>query len=197
MNVARSFAPLLAVAIIESVGNSWCFAMNAICFIPMIHIMAAVRIPNATTQQEKRRKHRDDFSTTFAKYQVLKEVLPQVACLSILVMPSVALLPAISLKGSELVSFWFYVFRFGVWSGCCCRAYAEKQAESLITSPLSGWAGGLRIGLPYFPALESLGSEWICALAAGAALTFSLAAANNAVQRKAPNIYRGRFSPCT
>ena len=194
MNVARSFAPLLAVAIIESVGNSWCFAMNAICFIPMIYIMAVVRIPNATTQQEREESTGMTSRQLFAKYQVLKEVLPQVACLSILVMPSVALLPAISLKGSELVSFGS--MSSGLGFGAVAAAVLMQKNKRIINHVTTVWMGGwiTCIGFAVLPALESLGSQWICALVAGAALTFSLAAANNAVQRKAPNIYRGRFS---
>ena len=194
MNVARSFAPLLAVAIIESVGNIWCFAMNAICFIPLIYIMAVVRIPNATTQQEREESTGMTSRQLFAKYQVLKEVLPQVACLSILVMPSVALLPAISLKGSELVSFGS--MSSGLGFGAVAAAVLMQKNKRIINHVTTVWMGGwiTCIGFAVLPALESLGSQWICALVAGAALTFSLAAANNAVQRKAPNIYRGRFS---
>ena len=53
MNVARSIAPMLAVFIIESFSATWCFAMNAICFIPMIAVMAVVKIPNRTTSEER------------------------------------------------------------------------------------------------------------------------------------------------
>ena len=53
MNVARSIAPMVAVFIIESFSAIWCFAMNAICFIPMIAVMAVVKIPNRTTSEQR------------------------------------------------------------------------------------------------------------------------------------------------
>ena len=53
MNVARSIAPMVAVFIIESFSATWCFAMNAICFIPMIAVMAVVKIPNRTTSEQR------------------------------------------------------------------------------------------------------------------------------------------------
>ncbi len=120
----------------------------------------------------KRRKHRDDFSTTFAKYQVLKEVLPQVACLSILVMPSVALLPAISLKGSELVSFGS--MSSGLGFGAVAAAVLMQKNKRIINHVTTVWMGGwiTCIGFAVLPALESLGSQWICALVAGCRINF-------------------------
>ena len=55
MNVARSIAPMLAVLIIEGFSATWCFAMNAVCFIPMIAVMAIVKIPNRTTSGKRGR----------------------------------------------------------------------------------------------------------------------------------------------
>ncbi|MCD8340421.1 MAG: MFS transporter, partial [Burkholderiales bacterium] len=105
MNIARSVAPMIAVGIIEAVGAGFCFFVNAIAFLPMIYIMAVVRIPNRTTEKEREQSKYMTSRELFIKYQVLKDVLPQVGCLSIFIMPAVALLPAISLKGSELMSF--------------------------------------------------------------------------------------------
>lgn len=93
MNVARSIAPMLAVLIIEGFSATWCFAMNAVCFIPMIAVMAIVKIPNRTTSEEREESVGVTSRQLFMTYPILREILPQVACLSILVMPAVALLP--------------------------------------------------------------------------------------------------------
>ncbi len=194
MNVARSLAPLLAVAIIESVGDTWCFALNGFCFIPMIFIMAVVKIPNKTTQKEREESLGVTSRELFSRYRILREVLPQVACLSIFVMPAVALLPAISLKGEELVSFGS--MSSGLGFGAVAAAVLMQKNKRIIDHVTTVWMGGwvTCIGFAVLPALDTLASQWICAVIAGAALTFSLAAANNAVQKRAPNIYRGRFS---
>ena len=104
------------------------------------------------------------------------------------------MLPAISLKGSELVSFGS--MSSGLGFGAVAAAVLMQKNKRIINQVTTVWMGGwiTCIVFAVLPALDSLGSQWICALIAGAALTFSLAAANNAVQRKAPNIYRGRFS---
>ena len=194
MNVARSIAPLLAVLIIESFSAGWCFAINAVCFIPMIIVMAIIRIPNASSSEEREQSVKMTSRALFMRYRILKEVLPQVACLSILVMPAVAMLPAISLKGSELMSFGS--MSSGLGFGAVAAAVLMQKNKSLINRVTTVWMGGwiTCIGFALLPALDTISSQWICAVVAGAALTFSLAAANNSIQRNAPNMYRGRFS---
>lgn len=71
-----------------------------------------------------------------------------------------------------------------------------QRNRGIIDHVTTVWMGGwvTCIGFAALPALDSLTSQWLCALVAGASLTFSLASANNLVQSRAPNIYRGRFS---
>lgn len=194
MNVARSVAPMLAVFIIETFSATWCFALNAACFIPMIAVMAIVRIPNRTTKEQRKESAKMSSAALFMRYPILREVLPQVACLSILVMPAVALLPAISLKGSELMSFGS--MSSGLGFGAVAAAVLMQKNRRLIHHVTTVWMGGwvTCIAFAVLPALDTLTSQWLCALVGGAALTFALAAANNLVQCRAPDIYRGRFS---
>lgn len=194
MNVARSCAPLIAVFIIESAGATWCFALNALCFIPMIAVMALIRIPNRASKEERMEASETSWRELFAKFPVLREVLPQVAALSVFVMPSVALLPAISLKGSELTSFGS--MSSGLGFGAVAAALLIQKNRRLIAQVTTVWAGGwvTCISFAVLPSLETIISQWLCAVTGGAALTFSLAAANNLVQSRAPNVYRGRFS---
>lgn len=194
MNIARSVAPMFAVFIIESVGATWCFAMNAVCFIPMIALMRIIRIPNRTTEEERKESVNMSSVELFVRYRILRDILPQVACLSILVMPAVALLPAISLKGSELLSFGS--MSSGLGFGAVAAAVLMQRNRGIIDHVTTVWMGGwvTCIGFAVLPALDTLTSQWLCALIAGASLTFSLASANNLVQSRAPNIYRGRFS---
>lgn len=194
MNVARSIAPMVAVFIIESFSATWCFAMNAICFIPMIAVMAVVKIPNRTTSEQREESVGVTSRQLFMTYPILREVLPQVACLSILVMPAVALLPAISLKGSELMSFGS--MSSGLGFGAVATAVLMQRNRRIIHHVTTVWTGGwvTCIAFAVLPALETVTSQWLCALVAGGSLTFALAAANNLVQCKAPDIYRGRFS---
>ena len=194
MNVARSIAPMVAVFIIESFSATWCFAMNAICFIPMIAVMAVVKIPNRTTSEQREESVGVTSRQLFMTYPILREVLPQVACLSILVMPAVALLPAISLKGSELMSFGS--MSSGLGFGAVAAAVLMQRNRRIIHHVTTVWTGGwvTCIAFAVLPALETVTSQWLCALVAGGSLTFALAAANNLVQCKAPDIYRGRFS---
>ncbi len=194
MNVARSIAPMVAVGIIEYAGTFLCFAINAVCFLPMIYIMAIVRIPNSTTESERIESTSMTSKELFMRYRVLREVLPQVACLSVFVMPAVALLPAISLEGRELISFGS--MSSGLGFGAVAAAVLMQRNKSIIEHVTTVWMGGwvCCIAFAVLPALQTLESQWLCALVAGGALTFSLAAANNSVQRKAPNQYRGRFS---
>ena len=194
MNVARSIAPMVAVFIIESFSATWCFAMNAICFIPMIAVMAVVKIPNRTTSEQREESVGVTSRQLFMTYPILREVLPQVACLSILVMPAVALLPAISLKGSELMSFGS--MSSGLGFGAVAAAVLMQRNRLIIHHVTTVWTGGwvTCIAFAVLPALETVTSQWLCALVAGGSLTFALAAANNLVQCKAPDIYRGRFS---
>ena len=192
MNVARSIAPMVAVFIIESFSATWCFAMNAICFIPMIAVMAVVKIPNRTTSEQREESVGVTSRQLFMTYPILREVLPQVACLSILVMPAVALLPAISLKGSELMSFGS--MSSGLGFGAVAAAVLMQRNRRIIHHVTTVWTGGwvTCIAFAVLPALETVTSQWLCALVAGGSLTFALAAANNLVQCKAPDIYRGR-----
>ncbi len=194
MNVARSIAPVFAVFIIESVGATWCFGFNAFCFIPMLVVMAVVKIPNRTTQKEREESVGMTSRQLFTNYRILREILPQVACLSILVMPAVALLPAISLKSDALASFGS--MSSGLGFGAVAAAVLMQKNKGLINHVTTVWMGGwiTCIAFATLPALDTIMSQWICAMVAGAALTFSLASANNLVQSRAPNMYRGRFS---
>ncbi len=194
MNIARSIAPFFAVAMIEFAGSALCFAINAVCFLPMIYIMAVIRIPNRTTQQEREENKNISSRELFVRYRVLREVLPQVACLSILIMPAVALLPAISLQESELVSFGS--MSSGLGFGAVAAALLMQKNKKLIEHITTVWMGGwiCCIAFAVLPVLSTIESQWLCALVAGGALTFSLVAANNAVQQRAPDIFRGRFS---
>ncbi len=194
MNIARSIAPFFAVAIIEFAGSALCFAVNALCFLPMIYIMAVVKIPNRTTQQEREEHKNVSSRELFVRYRVLREVLPQVACLSVLIMPAVALLPAISLQESELVSFGS--MSSGLGFGAVAAALLMQKNRKIIERITTVWMGGwvCCIAFAVLPVLTTIESQWLCALVAGGALTFSLVAANNAVQQRAPDVYRGRFS---
>lgn len=194
MNVSRAVAPMIAVAIMEWASPGWCFVFNTLAFLPMILIMAIVKIPNKTTQEERRESVKMSSFRLFKEYRVLREVLPQIACLSIFVMPAVSLLPAISLKDAELMSFGS--MSSGLGFGAIMAAILMQREKRLIravtTVLVAGWI--CSIAFAVLPALESLISQWICAAIAGGALTFSLASANNAIQSGAPNMYRGRFS---
>ncbi len=194
MNIARSVAPMIAVGIIEAVGSGFCFLANAVAFLPMIYIMAVVRIPNRTTEVERKQSLGMTSKELFLKYQVLKDVLPQVGCLSIFIMPAVALLPAISLKDAELVSFGS--MSSGLGFGAVAAAVLIQKNKKIIDQITTVWLGGwiCCIAFAVLPALTTIESQWLCALVAGGALTFAFAASNNAIQKKAPNMYRGRFS---
>ena len=71
-----------------------------------------------------------------------------------------------------------------------------QRNRRIIHHVTTVWTGGwvTCIAFAVLPALETVTSQWLCALVAGGSLTFALAAANNLVQCKAPDIYRGRFS---
>ncbi|MFR5389500.1 MFS transporter [Parasutterella sp.] len=137
-------------------------------------------------RQAERREYFRPFDYLFSEY--CRGVL------SILVMPAVALLPAISLKGSELMSFGS--MSSGLGFGAVAAAVLMQRNRRIIHHVTTVWTGGwvTCIAFAVLPALETVTSQWLCALVAGGSLTFALAAANNLVQCKAPDIYRGRFS---
>lgn len=194
MNVARSVAPMIAVFIIESFSATWCFALNSVCFLPMIAVMGIIKIPNRTSKEERQESLGMTSRKLFMTYPILREILPQVACLSVLVMPAVALLPAISLKGSELLSFGS--MSSGLGFGAVAAAVLMQKNKRIIHHVTTVWMGGwiTCIAFAALPALDTITSQWLCALVGGGSLTFALAAANNLVQCRAPNVYRGRFS---
>lgn len=194
MNVSRVVAPMLAVFIIEVSDPTWCFAFNTLCFIPMILLMAIAKIPNRTTEKERRESVSMGVVELFKRYRILREVLPQVACLSVFIMPSVSLLPAISLKSAELLSFGS--MSSGLGFGAVAAAILMQRDKRLLRKVTTLWMAGwvCCISFATIPTLETLISQWLCASVGGASLTFALSAANNAIQSHAPAMYRGRFS---
>lgn len=194
MNVGRAVAPMLAVFIIEALSPGYCFAFNALCFIPMILLMAIVRIPNRSTQEERQESVSMRTIPLLKTYPILLEVLPQMACLSVFVMPSVSLLPALSLQDNSLVSFGS--MSSGLGFGAVAAALLMQKNARFLKETGTVWLAGWLccICFAVLPTLQTIGSQWICAASAGATITFAFAAANSAIQRGAPNKYRGRFS---
>ncbi|MBQ8828511.1 MAG: MFS transporter [Burkholderiaceae bacterium] len=194
MNVSRVIAPMIAVFIIEVASPTWCFVLNTGCFIPMILFMAFIKIPNRASDKERVESVSMSFWELFHRYKILKEVLPQVACLSVFIMPAVSLLPAISIEDSALLSFGS--MSSGLGFGAVASAILMQKEKlfftRLTTLLASSWV--CCIAFAVLPTLNTLISQWLCASIAGASLTLALASANNAIQNQAPNMYRGRFS---
>lgn len=95
---------------------------------------------NRTTSEQREESVGVTSRQLFMTYPILREVLPQVACLSILVMPAVALLPAISLKGSELMSFGS--MSSGLGFGAVAAAVLMQRNRRIIHHVTTVWTGG-------------------------------------------------------
>jgi MFS family permease len=142
VNAGRAIGPALAGWAVATVGEGWCFALNALSFLGTFYALWVMKVPpQATTPPGGHRAHlREGLRYAWATPHV-RALLLMLGCSSLLAMPYVTLLPVVAsevLHGGATLFGWLQALA-GV------GAFAGATALLLRRGGLGGLAR--RIGL--------------------------------------------------
>jgi MFS family permease len=93
VHIARFVGPLLAGWLIPFRNENVCFAFNAVTYVPLLVVLALLRMDSKAVGADGRGELRSGFAYAF-KTPVIRAVLVSVAVVSLFGMPHAALLPA-------------------------------------------------------------------------------------------------------
>ncbi len=196
-NLARIAGPALGGTLIATVGEGWCFAVNAILLLPVIAALLAIRARPAARPRDRSSTLASEVGAAARHVlgdPILWALLGGLAVASIVGMPYTVLLPSFAARVLEAGAETFGILNAAVAVGAIASALilASRSDEQ----GLDAWllASGLlfAVGLVGLAASTDLGWAMISLAAIGGGFMFLMAATNTLVQLRVPDALRGR-----
>jgi MFS family permease len=196
-NLSRVVGPLLAGLTLAAWGSFWCFFFNAISFLPLIFVLRIIRKrqqPPAETGQILARLA-EGFRYVRTQ-RVILLLLAVVAAASLFGFPFISLMPMVAraLYGHN-DAHGLGVLMGGIGAGALAGSLALAARTPPLTTAMRAIVAalatfGAALGLVAFVRAEALvvGLLFVC----GAAMVYSVALCNTALQQLSPDPMRGR-----
>jgi len=193
---SRVIGPAVAGLLVAAVGESWCFALNALSFLAVLGGLQMMKLQIVTQIKAgsawESVKEGIHFAFTHPQIRML---MLMVAFTSFFAMPYTVLMPIIADRilhgGSQTMGILMGLSGVGSVVGALRLAAMKPQGERAYL-----WVGGAAMGFGLSLVLFSFAKVWwlsgLLLIPAGFCMVSQMATSNTLVQTLAPNKLRGR-----
>jgi MFS family permease len=190
-NLSRALGPLLAGVTLAAWGNFWCFFLNAISFLPLIHVLGTIRDRQQRAVSAEAMLTRLAAGFRYVRGERLVLILLGIMMSSSLFgYPVVTLLPMLA-RGAADLGWLMGAFGIGALLSALALAIrlpALERMPRVIAVALTLFGAAL-FAIPFARSAPLLLALLV---AAGAAMVTCYALINTSIQQRTPDAMRGR-----
>jgi MFS family permease len=192
-NLARALGPVLAAAIITTIGAAWAFGINALSFAPLIIALTVIRTPPFQRETEGPPGPISEGLRYAWRHVRTRTMLLAMVAVSISLDPITTLSPALAQSfGMSSGSAGWIVSAWG--AGAVLGITAGRRFIAYVTKHGAGWMGLLVLGagLVLLGASQAIGAAVPAALVVGVGYIVAAVSFVTTIQADVPERLRGR-----
>ncbi len=192
-NLARALGPVLAAAIITTIGAAWAFGINALSFVPLIVALTVIRTPPFQREAEGPPGPISEGLRYAWTHVRTRTMLLAMVAVSISLDPITTLSPALAQSfGMSSGSAGWIVSAWG--AGAVLGITAGRRFIAYVTKRGAGWMGLLLlgVGLVLLGASQAIGAAIPAALVVGVGYIVAAVSFVTTIQSDVPERLRGR-----
>ena len=192
-NLARALGPVLAAALITTIGAAWAFGINALSFVPLIVALTVIRTPPFQREAEGPPGPISEGLRYAWTHVRTRSMLLAMVAVSISLDPITTLSPALAQSyGMSSGSAGWIVSAWG--AGAVLGITAGRRFIVYVTKRGAGWMGLLLqgVGLVLLGASQAIGAAIPASLVIGTGYIVAAVSFVTTIQADVPERLRGR-----
>ena len=194
MNSARFIGPALAGFAVVTIGEAWCFAINAASYMAVIAALAAIRLaPRAASPAPAWQAFREGLGYAMA-HETIRPRLLTVAAVSFLITPYAVMMPvfAAEIYGSDARAYGLLIGSAGAGALLAGLYLASRPGTERLPVRVADAVLAASTALMLFAVNTVLIAGFAIVMALGFSVIGFIAGSNTLVQMEVDDAYRGR-----
>jgi len=194
MNSARFIGPALAGFAVATIGEAWCFAINAVSYLAVVLALLAIRLaPQAITPAPAWQAFREGIAYVMAHDEIRPRLLT-VAAVSFLVTPYAVMMPlfASEIYGSDARAYGLLIGSAGAGALFAGLYLASRQGTERLPRRVADAVLVAGAALTLFSMNSLLAAGFAIVMVLGFAVIAFIAGSNTLVQMQVDDAFRGR-----
>lgn len=197
MNIARFFGPTVAGIMVATVGEGWCFTINAISFIAIIWSLLAMKIikKEASVSKKADSKNLKEGLLYAWKYMPIRTVLLLLSLVSLMGMPFQVLMPVFAKDilhgGPHTLGYLMAGISVGAITGGIFLS-SKKKSALLLSKYIAAAAIVFGIGLILFSFSGNFYLSFFMLALTGLGMMIQITSSNTFIQTVVDDDKRGR-----
>jgi MFS family permease len=196
VNAARLIGPSVAGVLIASVGEGWCFAIDAASYVAVLASLLAMRVPARAraVRTTRLREELGEGARYVANHAPIRSVLLLLAVVSLMGMPYLVLMPmmATDVLGGDAYTNGFLMSASGIGALAGAVYLARRNSVIGLGRVIALASVGFGVGLAAFSRSTSLWLSLPILVVTGFAMIVQMAASNTVIQTLVDEDKRGR-----
>jgi MFS family permease len=194
MNSARFVGPALAGFAVATIGEAWCFAINATSYLAVLLALAAIRVvPHRANPAPALQAFREGIAYVLGHPEIRPRLIT-VAAVSFLVTPYAVMMPlfASEIYGSDARAYGLLIGSAGAGALFAGLYLASRQGTERLPRRVADAVLVAAVALTLFSLNSLLALGFAIVMVLGFAVIAFIAGSNTLVQMQVDDAYRGR-----